>query len=754
MKISLPSSNNNSTNANDNRQSSDNKSISPSSSPRSSPRPSPRPQTKREHAKSDNYLTVKHSNNQSSHKQEGSPSSQDGSLGNRSLTIDITPPPSTIDSSKSESSGSKEKKDTRTKKKSSWFNSFYPTYKSRSEDFKRLFKDVPDDERLVVDYSCALQKEILVQGRLYVTQNYLCFYANIFGWETNLTLKWKDVAAITKEKTAIVIPNAVLICTSTDKYFFTSFVAREKTYLMLFRVWQNALMDQPMSSQELWQWVHQSYGDELGLTSDDEDYNYIAPGSEEDKLSSRLPIDSFSEECAGVDKLSCDIDMDEDDLKLGSSVESATKRVATDNPLPTDVTDNSESDNEKPLKRNLSSNPLNTNPLLDPENVSISPSNLSVSNRSTPNRDVADNIAADASKCDEAEVKCTASHQGRVVLSDIFAIHIDQIFTLFFTNSKFYLDFHAARKSQDLTQTPWTHNPMDNTKSRVISLTMALSSMVGPKTAQVTETQTLLPCSKAGQLYSIDIESVNAGIPYADSFSVNLHICLQKVSDTQTSMTIIAQVKYKKSVWPFVRSMIEKNCWAGLEDFYSHLARLLRAESEESIPDVKRKSRRKRRMHSISRSINDDNIIPLVTGRKKSQSIGLFNSDVATMIVFAVLVVLLLLNVVLYCKLWSLEESPPYTLLDLHILQNPPKSHEEWIRLLQQQETLHSVEAQKWQRVLRTSIQLLKQAEESLNELQRSIHPTYTNKVLSIMKNNHDGGDATEQAASGKEGEL
>lgn len=94
-----------------------------------------------------------------------------------------------------------------------------------------------------------------MQGRLYVTQNYLCFYANIFGWETTVTLKWKDVSAVTKEKTARVIPNAVLICTRTEKYFFTSFVARDKTYLMLFRVWQNALMDQPMVPQEMWQWV-------------------------------------------------------------------------------------------------------------------------------------------------------------------------------------------------------------------------------------------------------------------------------------------------------------------------------------------------------------------------------------------------------------------------------------------------------------------------------------------------------------------
>lgn len=58
-----------------------------------------------------------------------------------------------------------------------------------------------------------------------------------------------------KEKVAKVIPNAILITTETDKYFLTSFASRDKAYMMLFRVWQNALMDKPMNPQEMWQWV-------------------------------------------------------------------------------------------------------------------------------------------------------------------------------------------------------------------------------------------------------------------------------------------------------------------------------------------------------------------------------------------------------------------------------------------------------------------------------------------------------------------
>lgn len=59
-----------------------------------------------------------------------------------------------------------------------------------------------------------------------------------------LTIPCKEICAITKEKTARVIPNAIQIATEKDKYFFTSFGTRDKTFMMLFRIWQNALMDQ------------------------------------------------------------------------------------------------------------------------------------------------------------------------------------------------------------------------------------------------------------------------------------------------------------------------------------------------------------------------------------------------------------------------------------------------------------------------------------------------------------------------------
>lgn len=42
--------------------------------------------------------------------------------------------------------------------------------------------------RSYVDYGCALQREILIQGRLYISENHICFHANIFGWITDVRL--------------------------------------------------------------------------------------------------------------------------------------------------------------------------------------------------------------------------------------------------------------------------------------------------------------------------------------------------------------------------------------------------------------------------------------------------------------------------------------------------------------------------------------------------------------------------------------
>ncbi|KNC98724.1 uncharacterized protein SPPG_06401 [Spizellomyces punctatus DAOM BR117] len=103
----------------------------------------------------------------------------------------------------------------------------------RNRSLHRLFPELPESETHVDDYSCALQKEILIHGRLYLTSEHFCFNANIFGYVTNLVIPITDVVSIEK-KSVLIIPNALLVTLKGNKqYFFASFVKRDEAYLKM-----------------------------------------------------------------------------------------------------------------------------------------------------------------------------------------------------------------------------------------------------------------------------------------------------------------------------------------------------------------------------------------------------------------------------------------------------------------------------------------------------------------------------------------
>jgi VAD1 Analog of StAR-related lipid transfer domain len=171
------------------------------------------------------------------------------------------------------------------------------------------------------------------------------------------------------------------------------------------------------------------------------------------------------------------------------------------------------------------------------------------------------------SKMEYINAECDSMHEGRQLIHTILPLNIETIFGLMFHKSKFFNEFHKMRKTTNLKQGEW-EDLDDGTKKRVITLTVAITQLVGPKSSHVTETQIMRKCSVPGVLYSIDGISENAGtlkkhliicfeiseffimlftgIPYADCFSVVLHYCMKKSVDDATVMSVHAQIKYKK----------------------------------------------------------------------------------------------------------------------------------------------------------------------------------------------------------------
>uniref|UniRef100_A0A8B9Z751 GRAM domain containing 2A n=2 Tax=Aves TaxID=8782 RepID=A0A8B9Z751_9AVES len=106
-----------------------------------------------------------------------------------------------------------------------------------NSQYHKLFKDIPTEESVLKVCSCALQRDILIQGRLYISPNWLCFYANLFGKDIKVVIPVVSVQLIKKHKTARLLPNGLAITTNASrKYIFVSLISRDSVYDVLRRV--------------------------------------------------------------------------------------------------------------------------------------------------------------------------------------------------------------------------------------------------------------------------------------------------------------------------------------------------------------------------------------------------------------------------------------------------------------------------------------------------------------------------------------
>ncbi|XVE76848.1 hypothetical protein DITRI_Ditri13aG0013100 [Diplodiscus trichospermus] len=106
----------------------------------------------------------------------------------------------------------------------------------RSEEYRQLFR-LPSEEFLVQDFNCALQESILLQGHMYLFVRYICFYSNIFGFETKKIIAFNEITSVRRAKTAGIFPNAIEIFAGGRKYFFASFLSRDEAFKIINDGW-------------------------------------------------------------------------------------------------------------------------------------------------------------------------------------------------------------------------------------------------------------------------------------------------------------------------------------------------------------------------------------------------------------------------------------------------------------------------------------------------------------------------------------
>lgn len=461
-----------------------------------------------------------------------------------------------------------------------------------------------------MDYSCALQKDILLQGRLYLSENWLCFYSNIFRWETTITILLKDVTSMTKEKTAKLIPNAIQISTDNEKHFFTSFGARDRSFMMIFRLWQNALLEKSLSPKELWHIVHQCYGTELGLTSEDDDYvsptaehmNGLLPGDESVSVTDLLDLSSVSVPSTGSSPpplVPCGSASPPSATNLGGSsppfsasclpieVPSSSGRRLSSEPLePSPPTSHSSMPSTTPTNASASA-PASAaasfyleeggDSLSESANHMLPPPTTSLGNLSSLDITNDEELPTDPSNSsdtqEESEVESfCADLSGRLHINTAVRMSVDKLHDLLFSaDTHFIQHLFSQRHFTDLSVGEWQQDSSSGNTSRVLSYTIALNNPLGPKTAPVVETQTLHKSSARGECFVVDSEVITSGIPYQDYFYTVHRYCLTSINKHKSRLRVSSDICYRKQPWSLVKALIEKNTWSGIEEYYRHM---------------------------------------------------------------------------------------------------------------------------------------------------------------------------------------
>uniref|UniRef100_A0A674CG61 GRAM domain containing 1A n=1 Tax=Salmo trutta TaxID=8032 RepID=A0A674CG61_SALTR len=549
-----------------------------------------------------------------------------------------------------------------------------PTYKQRNEDFRKLFKKLPDTERLIVDYSCALQKDILLQGRLYLSENWLCFYSNIFRWETTITILLKDVTTLTKEKTAKVIPNAIQISTDHDKHFFTSFGARDRSYMMIFRLWQNALMDKPLSPKELWHIVHQCYGTELGLTSEDDDY--VSPTDEH--INGLLLLESANHM------------MPPSATSLGNL--SSLDQLTNDDELPTD------------------------------------PSNSS----DTQEEDEVESLCADlAGRLHINMVVRMSVDKLHDLLFSADTHFIQHLFSQrHFTDlsvREWQQDSCSGNTSRILSYTIAINNPLGPKTAPVVETQVSHSA---PGECYVVDSEVITSgIPYQDYFYTVHRYCLTAINKNKSRLRVSSDICYKKQPWSLVKALI------EKNTWSGIEDEVCKlETLLQSEVSVVTSGDVVGADCAKTPPALRRRKRTcSRRLGDREREgggAGGGDLAPSVFWPILT-SIHLPSLFLSMLFVLSPLlslpsslVVLVALNMLLFYKLCSLERAA-HTLETWHsfsLSDSPlPQSAEEWAQVLQLQRQFHQAQLGKWQQILQSSVTLLDQMKQSLEKLHRGV---------------------------------
>ncbi|EFY96664.2 GRAM domain protein [Metarhizium robertsii] len=409
--------------------------------------------------------------------------------------------------------------------------------KKRNRDFHNLFKSVPDDDYLIEDYSCALQREILAHGRLYVSEGHLCFSSNILGWTTTLVMSFDEIVSVEKRSTALVFKNGLMISTLHAKHIFASFTSRDATYDLIVNIWK---LGHPTLRSTL-------NGVQLEGTG----------GDKTEKVEDQQGVvEEEPQEASGSEE---DTDDDEGDDEEFYDEEEHDEVLETQSTDMTAV----EPDPERPATRKVSG-------MTAVNGVASEPSK----DASPPPGGAPDFPGPSA----HAPTDCgdSTAHYEKVLGDEIIPAPLGKVYNLVFgPGSVTWMNkwLSTEQKCTDIQMEDKKGLTADN-KSRTFTYIKPLNGSIGPKQTKcvVTETIDQMDLEKA---VNLSVSTQNPDVPYGNLFTVKTKYCLSWAENNATRIQINCTVDWSGKCW--LKGTIEKNVNDGQGQYCKELFASLRS---------------------------------------------------------------------------------------------------------------------------------------------------------------------------------
>jgi hypothetical protein len=378
--------------------------------------------------------------------------------------------------------------------------------KKRNRDFHQLFRSVPDDDYLIEDYSCALQREILAHGRLYVSEGHLCFSSNIFGWVTTLVMSFDEIVSVEKRSTALLFKNGLMISTLHAKNVFASFTSRDSTYDLIVGIWK--LGHPSLRSSLNGVRIEETGGGDKTEKDDGEAVHGSQTGSDSE---------SDGEEGDEI----YDEDEEDDD---GMSFAQADGSVA------------GSEDGEKTVSRKPSAAVV-TNGSPAENSKEDSPS--------TPSGDFPGPTTHAPTECSDQE-----SHYSKVIADEIISAPLGKVYNLIFgpASAAWMRNWLTGeQRCLELTMEDKKGLALDN-KTRSYSYIKPLNGSIGPKQTKCISTEILdsLDLEKA---VSVTITTQTPDVPSGNVFIVKTKYCLTWAEGNATRVQMNCTIEWTGKSW-------------------------------------------------------------------------------------------------------------------------------------------------------------------------------------------------------------